>query len=1035
MLYPKNKEKSLDNNLFKNPSSEYRGAPFWAWNCKLDKEELLWQIEQLKEMGFGGFHMHSRQGMSTTYLSKEFSDLVRACTDKAEKEGMRSYLYDEDKWPSGFAGGFVTQNRRYSTRQLLFTVTPREYCKDIDEAKNEGKCYLLGVYDVILNDKGELKKYKKINENDDAEGTKWYAYTTIQGTSPWFNNQTYVDTLSKEAIDKFIELTYNFFEKAVGNKFGDVVPSIFTDEPQYAFKHALSYAMSKEDITFPWTIEYDNKFIEKYSYSILDKLPELFWELPNGEISVPRYNYHDFTTELFATCYADNCGNWCKEHNLLLTGHVLAEETLASQSDAVGEAMRSYRNFGIPGIDMLCNWREYTTAKQAQSVVHQYGKEGMTTELYGVTNWDFDFRGHKFQGDWQAALGATVRVPHLSWVSMKGSAKRDYPATINYQSPWYKEYKYIEDHFSRLNTALTRGTPTVKVAVIHPIETYWLHYGPNENTSTVRKMLNKQFSDVANWLLSGLMDFDYISESLLPDIFKSADKTLKVGEMEYSAIVISGCETLRGTTVKILTDFVNAGGKVIIAGNSPYMIDATPSYSLNSLIEKSKKVQFSKSALLEALEEERLIDIREKNGSQTDKLIYQMRKDNDCSWLFIALMEEESECKNLPIPKNRKIIIKGEYTPLKYDTLTGNIEKIDFEINNGYTVIPYTFYRQDSLLLQLNNATSTSYKAEKNKKTLISTERIFKKVKYDLSEPNVLLLDIAEHKTDDEKEYQPLDHTRRIEYYSKNKLSLVNTGVQPWVIEDKPITHSVTLRYTFESEIELNDALLATEDAETCKIIFNGERTDNTICGYFTDKSINTIKLPPIKIGTNILEITYPLGDRTNIEDCFILGNFNVKYAGIQKTIVSQEKEIAFGDVTSQGLPFYGANITYSTKINAPEDCDAIINIGTYSGTAMRVYVDDKDMGILAYAPYEITVKDLKKGEHELKVTLYGNRYNSFGSIHLNDTKLEWFGPNAWDFNYTNTIDNSCPCEYTWKYEYNLKPFGILASPIIKYIK
>ena len=93
----------------------------------------------------------------------------------------------------------------------------------------------------------------------------------------------------------------------------------------------------------------------------------------------------------------------------------------------------------------------------------------MTSELYGVTNWDFDFRGHKLQGDWQAALGVTVRVPHLTWTSMAGEAKRDYPASISYQSPWYKEYPLVENYFARVNTALTRGVPHVKLAVIHPV--------------------------------------------------------------------------------------------------------------------------------------------------------------------------------------------------------------------------------------------------------------------------------------------------------------------------------------------------------------------------------------------------------------------------------------------------------------------------------------------------------------------------------------------------------------------------------------
>ena len=52
MLYKKTTEETLSEELFKNPTSEYRGTPFWAWNCELDKDELLRQIEILKEITY-----------------------------------------------------------------------------------------------------------------------------------------------------------------------------------------------------------------------------------------------------------------------------------------------------------------------------------------------------------------------------------------------------------------------------------------------------------------------------------------------------------------------------------------------------------------------------------------------------------------------------------------------------------------------------------------------------------------------------------------------------------------------------------------------------------------------------------------------------------------------------------------------------------------------------------------------------------------------------------------------------------------------
>jgi hypothetical protein len=52
-------------------------------------------------------------------------------------------------------------------------------------------------------------------------------------------------------------------------------------------------------------------------------------------------------------------------NSIALTGHIMREPTLRSQTSSLGEAMRCYRNMSLPGIDILCDRREYTTAKQA----------------------------------------------------------------------------------------------------------------------------------------------------------------------------------------------------------------------------------------------------------------------------------------------------------------------------------------------------------------------------------------------------------------------------------------------------------------------------------------------------------------------------------------------------------------------------------------------------------------------------------------------------------------------------------------------
>ena len=195
---------------FKSPGVYYRGKPFWSWNGKLEKDELLRQVDVLKEMGFGGYFMHSRTGLVTEYLGEEWFELVNAVADKGEKLGLENWLYDEDRWPSGAAGGLVTKDEKYKARCLFFTPFKDEKYSGINDYWINEKENPLACYDIILDKDGYLSSYKRISETDEAEGTKWYAFLEVHTASSWYNDQAYADTLSHEAIKKFIEVTLFF---------------------------------------------------------------------------------------------------------------------------------------------------------------------------------------------------------------------------------------------------------------------------------------------------------------------------------------------------------------------------------------------------------------------------------------------------------------------------------------------------------------------------------------------------------------------------------------------------------------------------------------------------------------------------------------------------------------------------------------------------------------------------------------------------------------------------------------------------------
>ena len=53
--------------VFENPGKEYRSAPFWAWNEKINDQESKFQIQEMSDKGMGGFFIHSREGLETPY--------------------------------------------------------------------------------------------------------------------------------------------------------------------------------------------------------------------------------------------------------------------------------------------------------------------------------------------------------------------------------------------------------------------------------------------------------------------------------------------------------------------------------------------------------------------------------------------------------------------------------------------------------------------------------------------------------------------------------------------------------------------------------------------------------------------------------------------------------------------------------------------------------------------------------------------------------------------------------------------------------
>jgi hypothetical protein len=290
-----------------------------------------------------------------------------------------------------------------------------------------------------------------------------------------------------------------------------------------------------------------------------------------------------------------------------------------------------------------------------------------------------------------------------------------------------------------------------------------------------------------------------------------------------------------------------------------------------------------------------------------------------------------------------------------------------------------------------------------------------------LEEPNALLLDLAEYALDSEP-YADREEILRLDNILRSRLGWPARGggvAQPWVEQDTSTPQVVRLRYTFESEIPVTGAELALENASLAKLSLNGQSAA-VVEGWYVDKCIGKIKLPPFKAGSNVLELSLPYGKKIDLEAAYLLGDFGVRVAGTRCTLTAPVRSLAFGDITRQGLPFYGGNLSYHLEAESRKG-RLVITASAYAAPLLKVKVDGKDRGVIVYSPYELEVTGLSDGPHKIELVCFGSRINTFGQLHCQmGHDGFWWGPGSWR--------TQGPA---WSYEYRFWPQGVLKSPEI----
>ena len=159
---------------------DYYPAPFWFLNHQLEEDELRLQLELMKGQGIHAFFMHPRAGLLTPYGSRKWFEIIRWIVDEAEKLGMKAWLYDEDPFPSGPAGGRIfLDHPEFAARGLVFHELLPDDEGRIDADLGEGR--LLEALAVRCDEAGNVLESRDIFAEVGVLRTNFWLFGNFRG--------------------------------------------------------------------------------------------------------------------------------------------------------------------------------------------------------------------------------------------------------------------------------------------------------------------------------------------------------------------------------------------------------------------------------------------------------------------------------------------------------------------------------------------------------------------------------------------------------------------------------------------------------------------------------------------------------------------------------------------------------------------------------------------------------------------------------------------------------------------------------------
>ncbi len=964
--------------------------PLWIWNGKVTRERIDEMLQSLHGAGMGGVFVHPRPGLLTEYLSEEWFALWNYAADACEKLGMECHVYDENTFPSGFAGGHVPANNPLT--QLKGWVAERYDSGNIPWKESYVAAFRWSEQASIWD---RLENGMPLGLATPAAPLITISWRDAE-LKTWHGGFAYVDLSRPETTQEFIRQTHDRYEASMGQRFGKSLKYFFTDEPSIQAKHWL---------TVSWY--FLEEFRREHGYDLTERVGDFLQETATS--AKTRFDYFYTLDRLFVANFCGQIYDWCESRGVAFTGHF--DEHNWPDPCSAPDVMHAQAWMQAPGIDLLGfqfkadagadNSLYLLTVKELSSVGAQKGRKNLLCEAYGGGGYDMGPDRFRSLSVFLLANGVDLIVPHLSHQTLQGSRKYDWAQSISPHSSWYECYRAVSDPDARVVEILRASRPANRVLLLHPTLSAWLHFTPSSfctvsGRADVKDKLHALRDSQAKWvamLASYGVDFDLGDEKILAECARTDSGKLAVGESRYDCVIVpDNMEVMLSSTVSLLQSFLDAGGSVVSVGQRPSLVDAISSDAVHRLSEHEGWINTSsRQALLSTVLDTVRPRLSRADGKPFPSDCYfSVRVLEDGSLIYLlANAGAETRTFDVLCPADGLVSLSPE---------DASVQALG---SRGAAVSLSLPPRQMSLWMGGVSDQAKPVVAKQLMRQPVS-------VALESVEPlqdNVLVIESCDYRA------------RGGDWVCDASTPVADREIwrahgfaqSPWVwaIQYKrtlldhqfPSDSGCALRYHFRVAEELSDAslnslCLAIEQPWLYRALFNGQPCTIAEGERWLDESVRRVSLGGlVQRGVNTLElVAAPFPVECEVAPIYITGNFAVESSSEGWTISPPRPVYGLGAWEGIGRRFDQGKMRYSFLIQLQGGAQEIeVHLEGAKGSAAKFFLDGQNQYTATNPALPVRLHgSFAAGEHRLQVELFGSPKNLFGPYFNNGLPIPW---------------------------------------------